>query len=161
MLAMAASVGQAVVGFAGAQADYSAKAQAWTQNYTNALASGRDEMQAYTLRELQEGDAYEQKDNDAAVDAAKKASTVAVSAASAGLSGVSVDSLVADVQRQGLRNRSTLKQNYQMTVQQLSTEDNAVTDKEQSEINSMQRPTAPSPLSYMVDALSGIVKASG
>lgn len=160
-LGIFASMAQAVVGFAAAQQDYAAKSQQWTQNYINSLAAGRDEMRQYQLRQLQEGDAFEQKDQMAEIDRAKKTAEAETAAAGAGMSGLSVDNLVADVTRQGLVNRTALARNYSMTVRQLQTQSEGVVAREQNNINSVQRPTSPSPLAFLVQGLSGAINAAG
>lgn len=157
---LAMGVAQAVVGHQAAQADYEAKSAQWRQNYTNALAAGRDEGRQLTLRQLQEQDAFVQKRHLSMVEQAQKGAEIRVQQASAGVAGVSVDSLIAEVDRQAGLNQATLETNWRNTAQQLQTEKDASVNRTQSRINSVSRPTSPSGASLFVGILGAGVKAA-
>jgi hypothetical protein len=157
-LSVVAGIAQAVVGFAAAQADYNAKAQAWQQNYVNALAAGRNDMTQVQQRQLQEQDAFVQQDQLQRIEQAEKESEVL---ANSGATGISSENLVAGVRRQGLVNRTTLFTNYNMKVRQLQVQAEAIPTEEMNRINSMERPVAPNPLTYVVQALGSGVRAFG
>jgi hypothetical protein len=121
-----------------------------------AIKAYATEQHQLTLREMQEQDAASQKTSIQNIEDAQKSAEVAVSAASGGVGGVSVDNLIADVHRQAARNRNTIFENTQMTVAQLQQEKKGAQATAQSRINSAPRP---SPLSLVAglggDALSG------
>lgn len=157
---LAMGVAQAVAGHQAAQADYEAKSAQWRQNYTNALAAGRDEDRQLTLRQLQEQDAFVQKRHLSMVEQAQKKSEAAVASTASGVSGISVDNILADVDRQAGLNQSTLETNWKNTAQQLQTEKNASVNRTQSRISSVTRPTSPSGASLFVGILGAGVKAA-
>lgn len=157
---LAMGVASAVVGHQASQADYEAKSAAWRQNYVNALAAGRDEQRQLTLRQLQEQDAYVQKNHLVMVEEAQKTAEYKVSAAASGVSGVSVDNLLDDIGRQAGLNRATLETNYKATAQQLQTQKDASVTQIESRINSVARPTSPSGASLFVNILGAGVKAA-
>lgn len=159
VMMMMVGVAQAVTSFGAAQADYNAKATQWQQNYVNALAAGRDEQRQLTLRQLQEEDAFTQKIHLTNLEEAGKKSEVAVDAAGSGVSGITVDNLIADIGRQAANNRTSLTTNYKNVAEQLNTEQKATVTTEESRINSVARPTAPSPLTLAVGVLGAGVRA--
>src|ERR1700743_3231026 len=88
------SAASTVMGFAAQQQQADAQTAAWRQNYTNALAAAPDDQNQPTLRQEQEADAAGQKQQANSVRAAQTEASVAASAASGGVSGISVDALV-------------------------------------------------------------------
>lgn len=161
LLSFASGALQAVVGFQAAEADYSAKAAAWKQNYVNSIAADQNDEHQITLRQLQEGDALTQKQQLSQVDQATRQAEVSVQAAGAGVSGQSVDYLVADVARKDATNRATDTANWQMTARQLQTQQEATVTTAQSRINSVPIPVAPNPLSMIIGIAGAGIKAFG
>lgn len=147
----AVSAASSVMGFAAQSQQADAQTAAWQQNYTNALAANRDTENQDTERQLQEADAAGQKVALNNVQVAQKQASVAASAASGGVSGISVDSLVADIGQQGSMNKLTIQRNFQNTVSQLQAEKDASVDQAQSRINSMQPGTPPNPASLALN----------
>lgn len=159
VLMAGAGIAQAAVGFAAASQDFNARSAQWRQNYVNSLAAGRDEQRQLTLRQLQEQDAAIQKGHLLMLDEAERRSEVAVDAATAGIGGVTLDNLLTDVSRKAALNRATLATNYKNTAQQLQTEKDASVTGIENRINSVARPTSPSPASFLVEALGSGVRA--
>lgn len=156
----ASAVGK-IVEFGAAQADYDAKAEAWKQNYLNALAGARDEQKAITLRQTQEEAAAGQKVELADMDEAQHKAAVEVSAAEGGVSGVSVDNLVREQGAAAAFNRASITENLKMKTAQLQSEKDATNTTALNRINSMQRPTAPSGAALAVGIIGSGVKAFG
>lgn len=159
ILGLAMSAASAVVGFAAKQQQYERDVKQYNQNYQNALAANRDDQKQIALRQMQEQQAYQQKDHLAVLEQAEKSAEVNVNAAGAGVAGLSVDNLIGDVSRKTALNRETLETNWRNTASQLQAENNASTNKAQSRIQSMPVPIAPSPMSMFVDIGSAGVKA--
>lgn len=158
-LGAVASLASSVAGFAAAQQDYEAKAAQWKQNFTNAMAAGVDSQKQIALRTEQEGDLYAQKSQLQEVERAEAVAQAEVSAASGGVEGNLVDNLVTGLTRDAERNQQSLKINYQNTVQQLDQENKATETTIMNQINSVQRPVAPSALGYIASGIGGALKA--
>jgi len=159
IIGMVASVGSSLAQGAAAQADYEARSEQWRQNYVNALAAARDEQNQLTNRQLQEQSAYVQKRHLSLVEQAEKQSEAEVSAASAGVSGISVENLVQDIGRKAATNRAIAEQNWIMTANQLQAEKRATVTTAQNRINSVARPTSPSMGAYLLGAVGSGVKS--
>lgn len=154
------SVMQSVVSFAAAQQDYQARAKQWRQNVTNSLASGRDEQRQLSLRMLQEEDAFVDAQHQNTIEGAEAVATAEVAGNSAGASGISLGNIIAGM-RQKLAMRQTNEDtNYRNTVAQLTTEMDATNNRIRSRINSVQRPTAPNPLGYVLQGIGGALKTA-
>jgi hypothetical protein len=156
--AFAVSAASSMAKFGAAQEEYTAKKAVWNQNYQNALAAGRDDFRALTLRQMQEAGAYAQKDRLQVLDAAQRQAAINVSAASANVQGLSVDNIIGDVARKTEANRATLQTNWEMTASQLQAEKDGAVSKEQSRINSVANPIAPDPTGTMLEIAGAGVK---
>lgn len=149
---------QAVVSFGAAQQDYDNKAAQWKQNYTNSLAAGRDEQKQLSLRMLQEGEANDQKVRQNAIEKAEISSQAEASAAGAGVSGVSLKNIIHGIGKKINDKVSADETNYSNTITQLGAQMKATNTTITNRINSMQRPTAPNPLGYALQAVGGAIK---
>lgn len=142
----AVSAASTVVGFMGQQAQANAQDAAWKQNYTNALAAARDDQNQMTARQVQEADASSLKQHQQDIAVAQKQAEVSVQAASGGVSGISVDSLLNDVSREGDLNKLSIQRNFEATVTQLQKEKDATNNTALNRINSMSPGQHPNPL---------------
>lgn len=158
-LSAVVGIAQAAVSFAAAQADYEAKAEQWKQNYSNALASGRDEQKQLQLRMIQEDQAHHQKQRANIVEGAEVAAEAEVSAGNAGLSGISLDNILLGIRRKIWDKQTADETNYQNTAQQLEVENKATFQSMMGRINSVQRPVAPNPLGYALQGIGGALGA--
>lgn len=157
---MILGVAQAAVSFMGAQANYEAQADRWKQNYVNALAAGRDEQKQLTLRMTQEGDAHSQKSHLTNIEQAKVTAEAVTSAATSGVSGISVDNIILGIRRDIDTKRVADNTNYKNKVIQLTSEMDATTTRTQNRINSVARPTSPNPLGFALQGIGGALKAA-
>jgi hypothetical protein len=151
----ALSVAQAVVSFSAAQDEYEQKAEQWRQNYTNSLAAGRDDQRQITLRMTQEEEAKSQKTTQNRIEGAEVSAEAEVSAAAAGLSGISLDNIMTGITRKVAMKQAADEATYQNTAAQLTTQLEATNTSIQNRINSVQRPTAPDPLGYVLKGIGG------
>lgn len=153
------SVLQSVVSFAAAQEDYNNRAEQWRQNYTNALASGRDEQRQLQVRMVQEQEAHAQKQQLTNIEGAEIAAEAEVSAASAGVSGVSLNNILLGINRKIGMKRHADATNHRNTILQLGEQMKATNTNIENRINAVQRPTAPNPLGYALQGVGGALKA--
>lgn len=149
---------QSVVSFAADSADFNNRADQWRQNFTNSLASGRDEQRQLSLRMLQEEDAHVDRTQQTMVEGAEAVSASRLSANSAGVSGISVGNIIAGLRHKVAARRQNENTNYRNTAAQLTTEMGATNTRIENRINSVQRPTAPSPLGYILQGIGGAMK---
>jgi hypothetical protein len=151
----------AVASYQAQQADYQAKKAAWEQNVVNAEASARDEHRQITNRFLQEQEKTTQKKHVSFLEEAQKAATTQNNAATAGVSGNSVDNLVRDIQGKSALNRTYADKNYQFVAADLGEQLKATDTKMKGRIESMPVPQAPSPLGLIAGIAGAGVKAVG
>jgi hypothetical protein len=161
ILGLAVGILQSVVQFQAAQQDYEAQSQQWRQNYTNSLAAARDEQLALTQRQLQEEEATSEQIHLMGIEGAEKVAEARVAAGAAGVSGISVGNIIADIRGRTAGNQVTAQRNWRMTAQQLQLEQNATVTRAENRINSVTRPTAPNPLSLVVGIAGAGVRAYG
>lgn len=123
-------------------AQYQAASEEAEATRKNALQAYVNDQNAINHRQIQEADASAQKVQQINLEEAKKVSEVRLSASSAGVSGISVDNLVADVTRQASQNRQNQFDNTRMAINQLQLEKKSSQMQAQSRINSAPRPSA-------------------
>jgi hypothetical protein len=158
LLGMMVGMAQAGVQAAAAQEDYSNRAAQWKQNVTNAWAAARDEQKQLLLRHMQEENAVSQKTKLSQIEEAQKRSLVEVSAAYAGVSGLSIENLTADVTRRAAMNRETERTNFLYTAQQIQAEQKATITRAEQRIASVPYPTPPNTAAPFISALASGIK---
>lgn len=157
----AIAVAQSVVSFAADQADYDNRVQQWQENRNAALASGRDEQKALTIRMVQEQDAYSQKRQMNNIESAEASASAEAAGAASGVSGLSLDNILVGINREADRKQSADRINHQNTVQQLTEEMQGTNTRIENRINSVQVGTKPNPLGYALQGVGGALKAYG
>jgi hypothetical protein len=148
---------QASASYGASQADYQAKMQAWRQNLTNSEAAARDEQRQILTHQMQEQDKTVQTDHISFLQQAQKQSSVEVSAAQGGVSGLSVDNLLSDIAVKSALNRTYADENYKFVAADIQEKLHASDTRLQSRINSVQAPVEPSPLSFIAGVGSSVV----
>lgn len=161
VMSFALSAASSVAGFAQKQQEADAQNARYQQNYVNSLAAARDNQQQITNRQMQEQEATAQKDNQILVEGAKRAADVSVSAAGGGVAGLSVDALLADVNRNVAQNRANLARNYEMTAAQLQEQKNSTVTQAESRINSVAQASSPSFAGTALEIAGAGIKAYG
>ncbi|MBO6814559.1 MAG: hypothetical protein JJ891_06850 [Rhizobiaceae bacterium] len=160
-LGLALSIASSAVSFAAQQQDYENQSQQWRQNYVNALASGRDEQRQIDLRMRQEQDAFHQERHEANIEGAQLEAEAESSAASSGVGGLSLKNIMVGIRRDIDGKVQATKLNYENTVLQLSEELKNTNTKVQNQINSVQRPSSPSPAGAILKGIGGGLKGMG
>lgn len=135
----------AMIDYQAAEQDYLKDTQFWQQNVVNSWAAARDEGKQLLARELEEADALSAKERLSRLEEAEARALGVVSAASAGVSGASVDNLLADITRRSAGNREAERQSWRYTVSQIGAEKRAVVSRAQDRIARVAVPTPPNP----------------
>jgi hypothetical protein len=151
---------QAGLGYAAQQQDYKSQKAAWKQNYVNSLAAGRDDQEALTAREMQENDAFSQKQHLSMIEEAQAEGSAIVSAQANGTSGQGVELLIRDIQGEANYNRSINEQNWKNTAEQLTREKKGAVNTMKSRINSVAAPRKPGVAGLILGVASAGVKAA-
>lgn len=153
---LAAGIASFAVSAVSTVANYAAQRNEAKAVEESAIAAHKLEQNQLSKRQMQEQDALVQKQRMQAIEEAQAKAETVQSAASGGISGISLDNLVADVSRRAATNRQTEEINTRNIVGQLAMEKKGVTAQAKSRINSSP---APSPISLVAGlggaALSG------
>lgn len=155
------SVLQAGASASAANADYAAKVAQWQQNIINSEAAGRDEEKQIIGQQLVQQAKDVQAKHISFIQEAQKKSTVAVNAADAGVSGISVDNLIADIAGKSELNRSYDDENYRNIVADTQMKLTASYDTEKARINSVSAPIPPNPIASVAPVFGAGIKAFG
>jgi nicotinamide mononucleotide (NMN) deamidase PncC len=147
--------------YGASQEKYAAQVAAYNQNYQNALAQGRAADLSLTQRQMQEGAAYSEKDHLALVEGAVKQAQVASAAASSGVAGPTVASLVDAVGQQIAAKRTTLETNWQNTAAQLQSSKTSQVMETGMRIGEVAPPTNPGATGAILDTSGAALKAAG
>lgn len=152
---------QAGVSMAAASEEASAREEQWKQNQINAWAAARDEQRQLTTRQIQEQNATTQKIQTSQTEEAIRTAEAEVSAADAGLSGLSLDSITREIGSRAAQNRTNAFENYRMTAEQLQAQKDATVTQAKSRIDSIPTPTNTAAASGLVGLASAGVKLYG
>lgn len=138
----------------------SASSQAKTQNQLaennriEANKAAADQYAQIQERMLQEKAAAGRDLEDANVTTAKARGTAQVTSGEVGITGITVDSLIADYNAQQGKFERTNEQNLKMTQDQLRANLDGVKSQAESRINSVQKAAKPSFLPYAIGIAS-------
>ncbi|WGD31652.1 hypothetical protein AncyloWKF20_07490 [Ancylobacter sp. WKF20] len=129
---------------------YNQQEAMYEQNRLNSIKAMNDEVNQINLRTQQErtAAAEEMQKNIRTVTAQK--ATAEATAGEAGVSGLSVDMLLGELDNAASRDRSNIQSNLDMTVAQLDQERRAAETTRDNRINSVPRGRKPSGLGLAV-----------
>lgn len=134
------------VGAAQSIASYSAAKKQKAANDAAAARAYENDQTQLTTRQIQEEQKALQDKYTQNLEQARAQANVANSAAGAGVGGVSVNNLTAEVGRRASRNRVNLDRNLAMTAQQLQIDKEGSRAHRQSQINAVP---VPNPISLV------------
>lgn len=137
-------IASSMANFGASQASYAAQDARYEQNYTDALALNREQENALTTRQMQENQAFSQQDHMALVEGAQKKAQATVSAATGGVAGPVLTSVINGIGQQINDKQTTLETNWQNTVSQIQSQKIANVTEEQMHISDVQPPASPS-----------------
>lgn len=153
------AIGQAVVGYQAANANYKAQLKAYEQNAENATRATATNYSNLNIRLQQEDQAAAQSKQQNEIEAAKAASSAEVAAAAGGVGGLSVGAVLQDIYAQAGRNEATTDANLRMTRGYLQGELKSAEQSGQNAINSMPIPEKPGFLPFALGAFSSGLNA--
>lgn len=157
----ALSAASTVAGFMGQQQQYEAQQQYYKNNREAANKAAVNTYASNQNRALQERAAASQQLQQLNTDAMRGRATAEVAAGEAGVTGLSVDALVADYYGQQGRYERTLDNNYQMNADYLRGEMDATQAQAEGRINSVQQGQKPSFADAAIRILGGGLEAWG
>jgi hypothetical protein len=155
MLSFAVSAASSVVGYMGQMAQYKQQEAMYEQNRKNAIAAFEDTQRAMTTRQIQEQEAAAATrfDNNLEANAAK--ATARVAAGESGVSGLSIEGLLAEFSGRSARANDRADQQMDWTMAQLQDEKRSQGFTAVDRINSVPRGQKP----FFGDALLRIAGA--
>ncbi|WP_143750582.1 hypothetical protein [Mesorhizobium sp. WSM4312] len=157
----AMSAASTAVGFMGQQQQYEAQQQYYKNNRDAANKAAVNTYATNQNRALQERKAASQQQQDLNTEALKGRGTAEVAAGEAGVTGLSVDALIADYYGQQGRYERTLDNNYQMNADYLRGEMDSTQAQAEGRINSVQQGQKPSFADAAIRILGGGLDAYG
>ena len=140
----AVSVGSTFMNYRADQQQFGAQQQQYNTNRLLAQQSMLEQAGQLSLRESQERDALLDKAMANKIEAAKAKGRTIASAGEAGVSGMSIAALVADIERTKLNNQGTINRNFDAIQQQGIYDRKALESQAQGRANNLALPTAPS-----------------
>lgn len=140
----AVSVGSTFMNYRADQQQFGAQQQQYNTNRLLAQQSMLEQAGQLSLRESQERDALLDKAMANKIEAAKAKGKTIASAGEAGVSGMSIAALVADIERTKLNNQGTINRNFDAIQQQGIYDRKALESQAQGRVNNLALPTAPS-----------------
>lgn len=146
LMATALGVAQTGMSFISAQQQAKAQNQMVRENQKAANANLVREYADVQTRQIQEEDAAAVQKQDISREARAARATTMAAAGEAGVSGLSIDALLADVYGKEATAKDRVSQNTGFTTQNLTREMDGLKAKAQDRINSMPWATGPSPL---------------
>ena len=142
------------------QQEYAAASQRWQQNIINTEAAARDEHRQIITRQMQEQEKTAQKLHISFIEQAQKGAEAEVRGAEAGVSGISLDNVLDDIESKSLLNRTYADINYKYIVADTEEQLKATDTRAMNRINSIPRPVEPAN-TFALDAMSGVFGAVG
>lgn len=161
MLGVAVGIMSAVAQYSAASSQAAAQEATYQANKRNAEVAMQVNYAQLGLRQIQEGEKMTAESQKAAIDVAKAKARFRTQAAEGGVSGLSVENVVADIGRQAAIEDEGRKYNYVSTISQLQKEKEAKQAEAHGRILSVPRGQKPSPLTLVAGIGSSIVKGFG
>ncbi|QTK79789.1 hypothetical protein AT6N2_C2140 [Agrobacterium tumefaciens] len=145
LVATALGAAQTAIGYAGEKQAAAAQNAMVRENQRAANANLVREYADVQTRQIQEEDAAAVQKQDISREARAARATTMAAAGEAGVSGLSVDALLADVYGKEATAKDRISQNSGFTTANLTREMDGLRAKAQDRINSMPWATGPSP----------------
>lgn len=155
MLSFAVSAASSVVGYMGQMAQYKQQEALYEQNRKNAIAAFEDTQRATTLRQIQEQEAAAATRFDNNIEANAAKATARTAAGESGVSGLSIEGLLAEFSGRSARANDRADQQMDWTMNQLQAEKKSQGYTAVDRINSVPRGQKP----FFGDALLRIAGA--
>jgi hypothetical protein len=153
------SIGQAAVGFMGAQQAANEQNAYHERNRVAAVAAAGDKYASLNNQTLQHREAASDELLQKRIDALKARATAKVASGEAGVTGLSVNALLADFVAQQSRQEQAVQTNYE--IRKMANYDEAVATYHHTigRINSVRTAASPSILPFILQGIGGAVNA--
>jgi len=158
-LGIIAGIAQAAVGFAGAQQQANEQNAYYEQNRKASIAAANDKYASINANTLSERASASAELMKKRIEAAKAKATAFTASGEGGVTGLSVDALMGDLQAQHDRGAEAIKLNYETKKNANRDEAEATYHNTIGRINSVRQASNPSPLPFIVQGLGSVVGA--
>lgn len=150
---------QSVVGYMAQSEQAEAQEAQYQANFKNSVTATQDRYDAINSRVLQENAAKSQELQEASIEGAKARASTRVAAAEGGVSGLSVDAVLAEMYAKSGRFARNTAVNFDYSRDYWAGEMKASRAQGQSQINSVQRGQKPSFLPTALNIFGSAVSA--
>lgn len=159
LLSMGLSIAGGVASYSAAKSQAEQQNQMYRDNARDANKAAENQYAALQHKSIQERNAAGQKLFETNIDALKARSQARTAAGDAGVTGLSVNSLINDLwSQQGRRDDATM-QNYETARDDAYAQMDQVKANTQSRINSVQRAKSPSILPFIIGGVANGLSA--
>ncbi len=160
LLGLIASVGQAAAGYAAASQQADEQNAYYESNRRAAIAAANDKYASINNNTIQEKEAASQKLFEQRIEALRAESKAKVSAGEAGITGLSVDAILGDIQAQQGRRTASIETNFENVKERNVDESVAMYHQTVGRINSVRQASKPSALPFIIQGIGGIAGAA-
>lgn len=161
LISVIASIGSSVAGFAQAQQQANAQNAAYQANWRASIVAMDDKYAALNNNTLQEKEAASQQLFQKQVEALQARGKAATAAGDAGVTGLSVAALQADLEAQQARQFDAIDTNFQIKKQHNVDEGIATQNQAIARIQSVRQAANPSAGAYILQGIGGAANALG
>lgn len=160
-LGIIAGIGQAIAGYAAASQQAAEQNAYYEQNRKAAIAAANDRYASIANNTLQHRESASADILQKRIDALKAKATAITAAGEGGVTGLSVDALLGDLQAQHDRQVESIRINYDIKKQGNQDEAVATYHNTIGRINSVRQASKPSPLPFIFQGLSAVAGGIG
>lgn len=161
LVGLASSIGSAAMGMANSQEQYSQETKQYAQNVSNAEMDARTDYVRENSSEMENNAQYAEKAQLGLIEGAEKQSSVAASAATGGVSGNVVTSIINGIGTAVGMKGAELNKQWAANGEQAEAEKAQSTNQENMRIGEMAQPIEPNPGGAIIGALGGGLKFAG
>lgn len=160
-LGVIAGIGQAVAGYAAANQQAKEQNAYFEQNRKASIAAANDRYASLNNQTLQHRESASAELMKKRVEAMKAKATAYTASGEGGVTGLSVDALMGDLQAQHDRQAEAIKINYD--IKKGANQDEAIATHHNtiSRINSVRQASKPSPLPFILQGLGAVAGGMG
>lgn len=155
------SIGSAALGFSNSQEQYSQETKQYAQNVSNAEGDARTDYVRENASEMENNAQYAEKSQLTNIEGAEKQSSVQAAAATGGVSGNVVTSIINGIGTSIGMKGAELNDQWAANAEQSESEKSQSTSQENMRIGEMAPPIAPNPGGAIIGAIGGGLKFAG
>lgn len=155
------SIGSGVMGLASSQQQYGEQSKQYAQNVANAEADARVDYTREGANEMENNEQYAEKQQLNLIEGAQKQSSAEAAAATSGVAGNVVPSIINGIGTAVSMKGATLTKQWQANAEQTAAEKLTTTSQENMRIGSEAPPIEPSPVGAVIGAVGAGLKFAG